>query len=96
MCVVDLAASVGSLVDDEFGTSDTGLVVPSSVGLVPGESPPDRSRRQTLKRMCEVLWRPVLSSLSHVMMHCSDPIVVSTAVDGYKAFAVAAGILGKM
>lgn len=68
----------------------------SSVGLVPGESPPDRSRRHTLKRMCEVLWGPVLSSLSHVMMHCSDPIVVSTAVDGYKAFAVAAGILGKM
>ncbi|CAM9634277.1 unnamed protein product, partial [Ectocarpus sp. 13 AM-2016] len=93
-CVVDLAASVGSLVDDEFGTSDTGLVVPSSVALVPGESPPDRSRRQTLKRMCEVLWGQVLSSLSHVMMHCSDPIVVSTAVDGYKAFAVAAGILG--
>lgn len=67
----------------------------SSVGLVPGESPPKRSRRETLKRMCEALWEPVLSSLSHVLVYCSDPLVVTTAVDGYKAFAVAAGVLGE-
>lgn len=65
------------------------------MGIVPGESPPVRTRRHTLKNMCEVLWGPVLSSLSHVMVHCADPLVVSTAVDGYKAFAVAAGILGE-
>lgn len=79
-----------------------GLVAPhltaphrSSVGLVPGESPPERTRRGTLRNMCEALWGPVLSSLSHVMVHCADPLVVSTAVDGYTSFAVAAGILGE-
>lgn len=67
----------------------------SSVGLVPGESPPDGSRRQTLRNMCEALWGPILSSLSHVLVHCSDPLVVSAVVDGYKCFAVASGVLGE-
>lgn len=65
------------------------------MGLVPGESPPVRTRRRSLRDMCEALWGPVLSSLTHVMAHCADPLVVSTAVDGYEAFAVAAGILGE-
>ncbi len=30
-CIVDLASAMASLVDDEFGTSDTTLVVPRSV-----------------------------------------------------------------
>ena len=29
------------------------------------------------------------------MAHCSEPLLVGTAVDGYKAFTVAAAVLGE-
>lgn len=54
------------------------------------------SRRRALKSMCENLWGPVLSSLSHVVVHCSDPLLVTTACDGYKNFALVAAVLGEL
>ena len=70
-------------------------LVCSSVALAPGEVTPKGSRRGELRRMCERLWGPVLLSLTHVMAHCSDPLVVAAVVDGYKSFAVVSGVLGE-
>lgn len=60
------------------------------------ESIKNVSKRESLRRICECLWEPILSSLSHVMIQCSDPLLVSAVVDGYKSFTVAAAVLGKL
>lgn len=67
----------------------------SSAAVQPGQVLAKGSRRYVLRRVCESLWSPVLSCLSHVLMHCSDPLIVATVADGYKAFAFASGFLGE-
>lgn len=63
--------------------------------MQPKEALAKDSRRDVLRRMCESVWGPVLSCLSHVLVHCSDPLIMATVADGYRSFAFASGFLGK-
>lgn len=65
------------------------------MALSPRAVLPEGDIREALRNMCEALWSPVLSSLSHVLAHCSDPLIVAMCADGYKAFAFAGGMLGE-
>lgn len=71
------------------------VVWDSASALLPRAEVKEGGTRDLLRCMCESLWGAVLSSLSHVVAHCSDPLIVALCVDGYRAFAFAGGVLGE-
>ncbi|CAN0066640.1 unnamed protein product, partial [Choristocarpus tenellus] len=92
--VVDAAVAISNLVQEEFGFGhDPDVIVESSATIPPGAKLAS-GPRQALRELGEAAWGPVLSALNHVLVHCSEPLIVAMVVEGYESFMIACGILG--
>jgi hypothetical protein len=54
----------------------------------------DASRRAALRTMIQVCWEPLLGSLSMLLEHCTEPLLVQSLLKAYQSLAYTCGVLG--